>query len=54
MEKHWHPKDITNELVYKINSNFPKIDTIAGVIYFGNNKEIRDINHCFKKQIAIA
>ena len=30
------------------------IDTIAGVIYFGNDKEISDINHCFKKQITIA
>ena len=27
--------DITNELVYKINSNFPKIDTIAGVATAG-------------------
>ena len=31
-----------------------KIDTIAGVMYFGNDKEIRDINHCYKKQITIA
>ena len=31
-----------------------KIDTIAGVIYFGNNKEIKDINNCYKKQINIA
>ena len=31
-----------------------KINTIAGVIYFGNYKEIRDINHCYKKQITIA
>ena len=31
-----------------------KIDTIAGVMYFGNNKEIRNINHCYKKQITIA
>ena len=31
-----------------------KIATIAGVMYFGNDKEIRDINHCYKKQITIA
>ena len=31
-----------------------KIDSIAGVIYFGKGKEIRDINHCYKKQIKIA
>ena len=31
-----------------------KIDTIAGVMYFGDNKEIKDINHCYKKQITIA
>lgn len=31
-----------------------KIDTIAGVMYFGNHKEIKNINHCYKKQITIA
>jgi len=31
-----------------------KIATIAGVMYFGNDKEIRDINHCYKKQMTIA
>jgi len=31
-----------------------KIETIAGVIYFGKDKEIKDINHCYKKQITIA
>ena len=31
-----------------------KIATIAGVMYFGNSKEIRDINDCYKKQIIIA
>ena len=31
-----------------------KIVTIAGVMYFGNDKEIRDINHCYNKQITIA
>lgn len=31
-----------------------KIVTIAGVMYFGNDKEIKDINNCYKKQIIIA
>lgn len=35
------------------DKNF-KIETIAGVMYFGNDKEIRDINHCYKKQKIIA
>ena len=30
------------------------IDSIAGSIYFGKNKEIKDINHCYIKQKEIA
>ena len=30
------------------------IDSIAGSIYFGENKEIKDINHCYIKQKEIA
>ena len=30
------------------------IDSMAGSIYFGKNKEIKDINHCYIKQKEIA
>ena len=30
------------------------IDSMAGSIYFGENKEIKDINHCYIKQKEIA
>ena len=31
-----------------------KIDTMAGVLYFGNNKTIKNINDCYKKQKTIS
>ena len=31
-----------------------KIDTMAGVLYFGENKTIKNINDCYKKQKTIS
>ena len=31
-----------------------KIDTLAGVLYFGENKTIKNINDCYKKQKTIS
>ena len=30
------------------------IDGVSGVIYFGKNKQFKDIDHCYDKQIEIA
>ena len=38
----------------KYNDNKLLINTIAGVMYFGENKEIKDINHCYSEQKIIA
>ena len=35
------------------DKNF-KIEAIAGVNYFGKNDAIKDINHCYIKQLEIA
>ena len=38
----------------KYNDDKYLIDTIAGVIYFGNNKPIKDIENCYEEQKVIA
>ena len=38
----------------KYNDNQYLIDTIAGVIYFGENKPIKDIKNCYLEQNKIA
>ena len=38
----------------KYGDNKYIIDSMAGSIYFGKNKEIKDINHCYIKQKEIA
>ena len=38
----------------KYNDDKYLIDTIAGVIYFGDNKPIKDIENCYEEQKVIA
>ena len=38
----------------KHNDKDLKIDTMAGALYFGSNKKIKDINDCYKNQKNIA
>ena len=38
----------------KYNDNKFLINTIAGVMYFGENREIKDINNCYSEQKNIA
>ena len=40
--------------IIKYGDNEYKIYAIAGVIYFGKNKPIKDINDCYSQQIAIS
>ena len=42
------------DLWVKYDDKDIKIDSMAGVLYFGNNKKIKNINDCYKTQKNIA
>ncbi len=42
------------DLWVKYDDKDIKIDSMAGVLYFGNNKKIKDINECYETQKNIA